>query len=297
MSASASASVSVSASASEAMEAACVVDDLADNTKAFAGLSREQLTQIAQDNLNWSIDVARETADFARAVVKYKEADYREQTAGNREENKSQDHAIIITAKEACHTARELKNEDAWKKAGVAVREALAICQNNTQGMSSREAIEAAQQKDYWEEQANLADIKALATSSYANAWKPQLERANAIMKMTHEKFGSPISQTLRAFIGQPNETTLRATGKSALIAMSAAEVEEALEGAEIFAKKSTNEAALVKRQNWYTSLQESIKSSAFVTSEVAEFFRALAAFKRVQESEEAAELAKQPEL
>src|SRR3990167_10191930 len=205
-------------------------------------------------------------------------------------EDRNQNFAAITREAEgAFSAARKLKSEDAWKRAGVAAREAITICQNNTQGMSSREAIiEVVQQKEYWTEQANLADVKALATSPCADDWQEKIDRANAIMKMTREKLGSPISPAMKAFIANPSDVTLRAIGKSALIAMSAAEAEEALEGAGIFAKASTDAATLAKSKDWDVSIQESINLSASITSEVAEFARALAAFKRVQEVEEA---------
>ena len=187
--------------------------------------------------------------------------------------------------------AKAAKNESTWRKAGVAAKKAVTICLNeNNQaaqrmGMSSREAIEAVQQKDYWAEQADLADVKALATSPHADNMNENLDRANAIMKMTHKKFGSPVSPSMKEFMGHPSEATLKAAGKSTLIAMSAAEAEEELEGAEVFAKASTDAAALATKYNWNTSVQENINLSAALTSEVAEFFRALVAFKKEQES------------
>ena len=104
-------------------------------------------------------------------------------------------------------------------------------------------------------------------------------------MRMTREKFGSPISNAMKKFIAHPNEATLRASGKSFLIAMTADEAGEALEGAEVFAQASAYIAALAKKDNWNTSEQESINLSAIVTSEVAEFARAIAAFKKAQEA------------
>ena len=280
------------ASAYEALQAACMAEEVADDTKVFVEMSLKKfkISDNQQFAMNFSINATRETADFARAVAKYKEAVYREQITENTVEDKSQDHATVVAAKEAVATAKILKSEDAWKTAGAAVREAVRLCQN-VQGMSSREAIEATQQKNYWTEQANIADVKALATSPCAGDWKSQLNRANAIIKMACEKFGSPVSQAMKAFIANPSETTLRATGKPAIIAMSATEAEEALEGAELFAKASTDAAALAKKNNRDDSFQESINLSVFVMSEVAEFSRAVAAFKRGQEA------AKQPQF
>ncbi|HLB33974.1 MAG TPA: hypothetical protein VJK54_07040 [Chthoniobacterales bacterium] len=199
-------------------------------------------------------------------------------------EDRSRNYAAVGLAKEAFSTARKLKTEDAWKKAGVAAKEAVTMYQNNAQGMNPREAIETAQQKDYWVEQANLADVKALAIPR-AHDWRDwqSQNKANAIMKMTREKFGSPISPSMKAFMANPSETTLRATGKSAIIAMSAAEAEEALEGAEVFAKTSTDAVALPNKYN--DSAAELINLSVSVTREVAEFARAVAAFKRAQET------------
>ncbi|HLB33973.1 MAG TPA: hypothetical protein VJK54_07035, partial [Chthoniobacterales bacterium] len=67
------ASASASSSASEALQAACVADDMADDTKNFADLlSRQILIVTVRQHIDWSISAARETADFARAVAKYK---------------------------------------------------------------------------------------------------------------------------------------------------------------------------------------------------------------------------------
>ena len=282
-------------SANSAESAAEAANDVADDTKIFLDFSRKNLSEIIkklskvdkdemlpelkieQDNLEWSISAAREIADFSRAVAQYKKTGYRE-------ENKSQDHAIIIAAKEAFRTARELKNEDAWKRAGVAAREAITICQNNTQDISNEKV---AQQKEYWTEQANLADIKFLALSPCPSDWRSSLERANAIMEMIHEKFGAPLSPAMKEFIAHPNEATLRATGKSSIITMSAAEAEEALEGAEVFAKASSDTVTLAKKNQW--THQNNAKLSAAVTREVEKFSRVLAEFKKLQET------AKQP--
>ncbi|HLB32716.1 MAG TPA: hypothetical protein VJK54_00615 [Chthoniobacterales bacterium] len=282
--ASASAYAYAYASAAEALQIASVADDVADDTKGFVEILRKKpaVNWNAQGTINFSIRVTRETADFARAVAKYKtEQEAHAHGARPVPEWKTRIEALFARAKAA-------KNESTWREAKVAAKEAMTICQNNqtTQGMSREEA---AQQRDYWTGKANLAEIKALTTSPVGPvSWESTLNRANAIVKMTREKFGSPISPSMKEFMLHPSEATLKATGKSALIAMSTTEAEEALEGAEVFAKASTDAAAREKRNNldhWDLLKQENINFSVSVTSEVAEFYRALAAFKRAQEA------------
>ena len=134
-------------------------------------------------------------------------------------------------------------------------------------------------------EQAKLADGKALATSPCDDDFWSQFNRGNAIMKMTREKFGSPVSPAMKEFSAHPSEMTLRATGKSFAIAMSSSEAEEALETAEIFAKISSDGAKLRRKDKINAATQENVDCSATITREMVEFSRALAAFKRAQES------------
>ncbi|HLB34886.1 MAG TPA: hypothetical protein VJK54_11725, partial [Chthoniobacterales bacterium] len=284
----------------EAMEAASVADDVADDTEVCVEIAKRKFcfSNNQQLTLNWSVRAARETADFARAVTKYKEASYRKQVTGNREE---ENHTAVATTRpmiepewkirvEAVFAKAKIdKSENSWRAAGVEAKKASTICQN-AQGMSHRETMEATRQTEYWTEKANISEVKSLATTQCADDWDAQVERANAIMRMIREKFGSPISNAMREFIVHPSEATLRATGKSFVIAMTAAEAEDALESAEVFAKISTDAVALAKREDWDASAQENINFSASVTSEIAEFARAVAAFKKLQEANASSE-------
>ncbi|HLB33131.1 MAG TPA: hypothetical protein VJK54_02735 [Chthoniobacterales bacterium] len=283
-SASAYAYASVSASASEALEIASAADGVADDIKVLAEMSKKTFQPPGdhQVTMNFSISAIRETADFARAVAKYKiEQETKAHGAKPAPEWQTRIEAVFARARAA-------KNESTWREAGVAAKEVVTICHNENNQEAQRIGMnseEVAQQQNYWAEQASLSEVKALETSRCTSKWDKRLERANAIMKMTREKFGSPVSPSMKEFMVHPSEATLKAIGKSALIAMSSVEAEEALEGAEVFAKASTDAAALAKKNSWNGRYQESINLSAAVTSEVAEFSRAVAAFKRAQES------------
>ena len=58
-------------------------------------------------------------------------------------------------------------------------------------------------------EQGKLAEIKAFADSPCENIWSAKRDRTNAIMKMTREKFGSPVSPAMKEFSAHPSEAML----------------------------------------------------------------------------------------
>ncbi|HLB33300.1 MAG TPA: hypothetical protein VJK54_03590 [Chthoniobacterales bacterium] len=258
-----------------ASAAASVIDDVVNDTKVFADLSRQYLTTTGQSSIGWSISAVREVATFTHVMTKCKEADFRWQESGSEE--------IITVAKEVFNVAKELNNEDAWKKAGATAQKAAFYFKDmSSQGMSREEAI---QQRNYWTEEANLADVKALATSPCNDNWEAKHNRANSIMKMVREKIGSPVSQAMREFMLHSNETTLQTTGKSSIIAMTSAEAEEALETAEIFAKVATDAAKLGRDKKIDAVTQENVDWSVIVTREIVDFARAVADFKRAQKA------------
>ncbi|OHE77379.1 MAG: hypothetical protein A3F67_06940 [Verrucomicrobia bacterium RIFCSPHIGHO2_12_FULL_41_10] len=283
-------------SAPEAVEVANVADDVVDAIKVFADKAKGSLPKNKLDNIEWSVSVVCETADFARAVARYKEVGCREQFAENSKEAlRSEDEnwklggrgrELAATARDFFNVARELKSESSWCAAGAAAQEAASYFRNvienkSAQGVNCQKAIV---RKDFWTERANLAEIKALETSPCDDTLTAKRERANALMKMTHEKFGSPISQAMKEFMAHPNEITLRATGKPFLIAMSVAEAEVAVETAEIFAKASTEAAVLGRKCKIDADTQESADWSKVVAREVLEFARAVAFFKAAKQ-------------
>ena len=133
-------------------------------------------------------------------------------------------------------------------------------------------------------EQGKLAEIEALAASPCYETMSHTQERADTLMKMTREKFGSPVLPAMREFMTHPNEASLRATGKFSVIAMTADEAEENLETAEIFAKASADIAT--EGRGWRRlnpALQETADWSELITREIVEFARAVAIFKDAQ--------------
>ncbi|HLB33294.1 MAG TPA: hypothetical protein VJK54_03560, partial [Chthoniobacterales bacterium] len=196
-------------------------------------------TAAARENIIWSVQSVRETADFARAVVEFK---------------RKQEALIVVSDR--------------------------------------RREIENIRERDRRVEQEKLAEVKVLAESACADDSKAKIDRMNAIIKRTREKFGSPVSQVMKNFIEHPNEATLRAIGKSFVISMNADEAEEYLEIAEVFFKQCANEeVALVSKKNIDVALRENIDWAATITPDITEFARAIVNFKRAQEA------AKQPQL
>ncbi|HLB34391.1 MAG TPA: hypothetical protein VJK54_09195, partial [Chthoniobacterales bacterium] len=147
-----------------------------------------------------------------------------------------------------------------------------------------KKPMEAAQEQNRRVEQGKFAEVKALADSPCEDSWGAKDERANAIMKMTREKFGSPVSPAMKEFIAHPSEATLRATGKSSVMAMTADEAEEAVETAEIFAKIAADGAAKGREYKFNAADQENLDWSETITREIVEFARAVATFKAAQQ-------------
>ncbi|HLB33304.1 MAG TPA: hypothetical protein VJK54_03610, partial [Chthoniobacterales bacterium] len=219
-------------SASDATDSAQIFETIETTNTLVLELTRKyprNFTDAGKENIAWSLQSSRETADFARAVIAFK----REQEASNPR-------------------------------------------------LSSQET--ATREQNSRIEQGKLSEIKALANSPCDDDWRAKGERANAVSKMTREKFGSPVSPAMKEFIAHPSEATLRATGKSVAIAMSSSEAEEALETAEIFAKISSDGAELGRKKRMNAATQENIDWSATITREIVEFARAVANFKKQQE-------------
>ena len=143
---------------------------------------------------------------------------------------------------------------------------------------------EAAKEQNRRIEQGKLAEVKALADSPCENNGSAKSDRAYAVMKMTRKKFRSPVSAAMKEFIARPSETTLRATGKSSVIAMTAEEAEEAVETAEIFAKIAADAAKFGRDENIDSALPGNCDWSETITREIVEFARAVAAFKAAQQ-------------
>ena len=141
---------------------------------------------------------------------------------------------------------------------------------------------EALRQKTTLEEKAKLAEIKALAAKPCADTWGTKRDRANEIMKMTREKFGSPVSPAMKAFMAHPTSEMLATAHpySSRMSAEEAAEAAEAADNAEVFAKTAETIAANAKKNGVVQATQESCDWSAKITREIADFARAVAAFK-----------------
>ncbi|HLB34374.1 MAG TPA: hypothetical protein VJK54_09110 [Chthoniobacterales bacterium] len=254
-----------SASAAEVGNTEKIFGIIEANNKVVLKVLDEYPTDYTVDKINnivWSIQAARETADFAHAVIAFK----REQET-------------VLTG------------DGRGKIADGRSHEEVLLEQNRRI------------------EEEKFLEIKALTEKicEYDGYFSGQKENSCAQDKrvkqliMMHKKFGSPVSPAMKEFIAHPNEVTLKATGKSSMIAMTADEAEEALETAEIFAKMPADRAKQLRERNIIntdnkenldcseTDYQEYLEWSETITREVVEFARAVATFKAAQEA------AKQP--
>ncbi|OHE78133.1 MAG: hypothetical protein A3F67_06680 [Verrucomicrobia bacterium RIFCSPHIGHO2_12_FULL_41_10] len=248
-----------------------MADDVIHDTRVVANLSSGNTR--AKYYLSWSVNTAREIADFARAVVRYR-AEQEAAAARPVLEWKTRVERGFILAKRD-------RSQKFWRKAEVEAREAITICQN----VEEMNCEEATAQKDFWIEMAHIAELKALAMSSCDRKSRSlRTERMNTVMKMTREKFESPVSQAMKEFIAHPNEATLRATGKSFIMTMTASEAEESLEAVEVFAKVSTDAAEFGRRRSMHAATQENLDWCEAVTRDIVEFARAVAAFKTIKQ-------------
>ncbi|HLB33502.1 MAG TPA: hypothetical protein VJK54_04635, partial [Chthoniobacterales bacterium] len=222
-----------------------LLEDLKDHPTWYSNAQKE--------NITWSVQSARETADFVHAVVAFK---------------KNQEAAIVEDRRWKMEDRENVEDgrDGRWKMEDGKNREE-----------------EAAKEQNRRIEQGKLAEVKALAESPCED-WSAKGDRANAIMKMTREKFGSPVSAAMKEFIAHPSEATLRATGKSSVIAMTPDEADEAVETAEIFAKIAADAAKLGRDKNINAALQENCNWSETITREIVEFARAVATFKAAQQ-------------
>ncbi|HLB33092.1 MAG TPA: hypothetical protein VJK54_02540, partial [Chthoniobacterales bacterium] len=267
-----SASISSTASFTETLEIANLANDI--TNKVARSFSRIALDSHMFNQFFWLMDVGDEITNYARAVARYK-AGQEIVNAGSISESPQWKKS----AESAWLQARKENNENVWRVAGEAAREAMLMCQQ-TQGMTAEESL---YQQNYWKEKADLADIKVLVVSPCADDLKSKYDRANAIMEVVCEKFRSPISQAMREFMKHPNEATLRAIGKSSIIAMSAVQAEESLETTKIFAEIAAKEAMKAREKEWSPTNQENLDWLVTITSEIAEFTQALAIFKKEQ--------------
>ncbi|HLB33382.1 MAG TPA: hypothetical protein VJK54_04020 [Chthoniobacterales bacterium] len=277
-----SSSICAVVSASEALAATNLADNLADDIQFSVDLSKKiykNFSEIQIENLEWAVNTTREIANYAHAVANYKA----EQEALHRNslcqptESQGWEKRVNLTWAQA---NRE-KNETAWKLAGAAAREAMTKCQQ-VQGIPPQEIL---RQKAYWKERSDIAEFKALAMSFCANNWRARSKRIRDLMEMACKKFGSPISPTMKEFIAHPSEVTLRATGKSFVIPMTASEATAIVEKAEFFANLVAEGAALAKMNRWGVEDQERMNWLATITQEALEFARAVANFKNLQNS------------
>ncbi|HLB33645.1 MAG TPA: hypothetical protein VJK54_05360 [Chthoniobacterales bacterium] len=248
-------------SAAEAADSAQIFEAIEESNILALEITKKyphNFTDTGKENIVWYLQASRETANFARAVIAFK---------------KEQEAAIVED--------RRWKMED---------RENVEDGRDGRLKIEDRkDREEELREQNSRTEQGKLAEIKALADSPCADNWEAKRDRANAVSKMTREKFGSPVSPAMKEFSAHPSEMTLQATGKSFVIAMSYSEAEEALETAEIFAKVSSDAAQLGRKNKIDAALQENVDWSATITREIVEFSRALAVFKRTQESQKAA--------
>ena len=104
-------------------------------------------------------------------------------------------------------------------------------------------------------------------------------------MKMTRDKFGSPVSEAMKAFMAHPTSERL-ALAHPYSSRMSTEEAEEAAEIAEFFAKAAQTTAEDVNTKKFVNkATKESCHWSATITREVADFAQAVATFKAEQEA------------
>lgn len=279
------ASVNASANASEALAVARVANDVADDVAddLIDDMSRKRwkFSEGKNKNLDWVMRATYEAAEYARAVANYKIE--QEARLGK---SVSQFPEWEHRAESAWARAKAVKNKNAWESAKAAAKKAVTQYQQ-AHGDLRMTAEEIVRQQAYWTEKAHLAEVKALEVSPYYYSnysdWGERQGRVHALMEMTREKFGSPISPAMKEFIRHPNETTLKATGKSFVIAMTIPEAEEAVRTAEIFAKVAADGAELVNKKDLDATVRENYHWSTTITQEVLEFARAVADFKKSQ--------------
>lgn len=286
--------VSSSVTASEALAVGNIANDMADRAKLSVDLARKNNSdpKNQNDNLEWVINVTRETADYARAVAKY------------RGEQEVLLGKVMTPSPEWEHRAeltwaqvKEENSENAWKAAEIAAKEVEAKCQQAIMECQQNQVIipkEMLWKKDYWTEKANFAEIKALAASCPStDDWDVEWNHMNArwnhinnIIKMTREKLGSPISLAMKQFIKAPSKATLQATDKSFVIAMTASEAEEMARSAKIFAKVATDWAQLTKDYAIFDPImQRDFSWLMQITKGILEFARAVAVFKTTEQA------------
>src|SRR3990167_942314 len=222
---------------------------------------------VTQAKMDWIVNSTSEVAAFAQAVVKY-------QT----EKEGCSEEAVPEWKKKVekiFNQAYAAKNQSSWKAAAVAAKEASSYCHQ----------MGETKQENYWEEKANIAEIRALEVSSNPADHQENLKKTNEIMKIIRTKIGSPVSNAMKEFIAHPSEATINAIPHYSS-KMSAAEVAEAAGIAEVFLEMSTYAADFAKAKKVDEITQENYNWAVVIAREVSEYTRALATFKAGKEVE-----------
>ena len=230
-----------------------------------------------------SLEEAMEAVEVAEAIleaVTSVAANARDQIQGYHVQEQEDCDWIVSVAQEVVTFARAVEGFKKEQEAAAAVLDGRGEMEDRSQNTEYRVQVIGNKKK------AAIAEIKALEKSPCADDRDAKRKRFATIMKIIHEKIGSPALEKMKGFVEDPSDVTMRAACSPYIASMSAAEAVEFVENAKVFFAEAPNYALEPRKKNKLNPiLGENIICSVNAINNIKIFFEAVAAFKVEQEA------------